>query len=212
MHNIIQVNIILAETQSSEKGLDLCKWTETWASLEHKSWKNAAVADEISCFQTSFMGQSWPKWQLHMQQLVIQHMSALNKIAFCRWLLVCVYFWNGHLSTVQRKKQLNTRAHWEPFRSVASNSLFMSLSSTCLHIFCRGGGGGGGSCFLLKIFSQFVFTAVIFNCTYMDENWFSIIPYCSFHQSHWLWSTKWIHLRVEWGWWGLGDGAPQLSG
>lgn len=44
--------MIPVETKSSEKGLDLCKWTEIWASEEFilVVMKNAAVADEISWF------------------------------------------------------------------------------------------------------------------------------------------------------------------
>lgn len=97
--NQIQVNIIRVETQSGERGLDLWKWTETWAPLEskvfQKSWRNTSVAGGISCFQTSSTGQRWTDMTIARRGLVIQHMPALNVITFWRRLLVHIYFSDG---------------------------------------------------------------------------------------------------------------------
>lgn len=103
--NQIQVNIIRVEAQSGERGLDLCKWTETWAPLEskvfQKSWRNTSVAGGISRFQTSFTGQRWTDMTIARRGLVIRHMPALNVIMFWRRLLLHIYFSDGPFARSQ---------------------------------------------------------------------------------------------------------------
>lgn len=107
--NQIQVNIIQVETQSGERGLDLCKWTEKWAPLEskvfQKSWRNTSVAGGISHFQTSFTGQRWTDMTIVRRGLVIRHMPALNVIMFWRRLLVHIYFSDGPFARSEVARQ-----------------------------------------------------------------------------------------------------------
>lgn len=153
--NQIQVNIIRAETQSGERGLDLCKWTETWAPLEskvfQKSWRNTSVAGGISCFQTSFVGQRWTDMTIARRGPVIRHMPALNVIMFWRRLLVHICFSDGPFA---RSQVARRRA--KPLEHVGKNlGQFWVIHSLHLHPQLARDFGGRITDFLPKIFSNF---------------------------------------------------------
>lgn len=85
-------------------------------------------------------------------RLVIQHMPALNIITFWRQLLVHIYFWDCHLSTVQSSKWLCLKlwAHvWNNLGSCKQFTPYVFILTLPLTF-------GRITGFLLKIFSQFV--------------------------------------------------------
>lgn len=159
--NYMRVNIIRVETQSVERGPDICKWTETWPSLDLERFtsrkkknykkKNPAhtkkkiqqlLQTKSVCSRPHWKGRSWLKWQLRDTGSVIQHMPALNVITFWwrgaggGW--VHIYFasvtWTAQRSKClcfKWREQVGNDAGHGGGRSGASNSLAASSSSPC---------------------------------------------------------------------------------
>ena len=189
--------MIPVETKSSEKGLDLCKWTETWASQGRvlEVMKNAAVADEISWFQSRPHLKAQVDWNDNCipwacdSTCACTYHNYILKVDSSSYLLfkVSLEYSPKHqmavFKTIESKLEMIWVTGWR--FSCKQFGLRVFIPTWPL-IFFLGG-------LLVSFWKYFpylfniVCTAVILSCTYLLANWFPVSSNPVPQRSHWLW-------------------------